>query len=465
VLTRAPECKVCFCDGVAKRVTRGVLRDPFLLQHGDRVLCAVTGGPSSTALLNALTQVRSTLLPRRERGRVTFDLAAVHVDESAALGEPEVDEARVRSVVASASAATDPGRASLGGKQLRELQRGRGGGGAAAAEAPAPGGGAGGGSGGGAPASPWDGTGECAHGVRVWWVDLAWVMSERAGVAPSAVDAGPLAGADELRGARAGAFAGRAPQECRDRLARVLGAVQDPSQREDVAAHLRHALLLAVAGAWRCNKLAVGDSATRMAVRTVERSSKGRGEGLPGELQAVDARASRAWGGATVVRPCREVLARDLAAYAHLMGLGGAGGPTLASAMSARSEEAGAVLKGTIGALCERFLETMQAEGGTTTHTVLNSASRLRAFGFNRPGAMAPPPVRSPVDMRLPLGERSPGPEAAVVLCRLCLSPGAVGAPEMCLACREVADGAAGGAGAFCALLEGTFAWAPAADA
>lgn len=60
--------------------------------------------------------------------------------------------------------------------------------------------------------------------------------------------------------------------------------------REDLQEVLRNELLLKVAARLQCNKIARGDCATRVAVRTVASSAKGAGYALPGSIQHFDGR-------------------------------------------------------------------------------------------------------------------------------------------------------------------------------
>lgn len=72
-----------------------------------------------------------------------------------------------------------------------------------------------------------------------------------------------------------------------------MQAVPDATGREDLVGALRLRLLLAAAAALGCNRLALGDSATRLAARTVALAAKGAGYALPASLQHYDARRAR----------------------------------------------------------------------------------------------------------------------------------------------------------------------------
>ena len=64
----------------------------------------------------------------------------------------------------------------------------------------------------------------------------------------------------------------------------------DATGREDLIGALRLRLLLAAAAALGYNRLALGDSATRLATRAVALAAKGAGYALPASLQHFDAR-------------------------------------------------------------------------------------------------------------------------------------------------------------------------------
>ena len=70
-------------------------------------------------------------------------------------------------------------------------------------------------------------------------------------------------------------------------------AVPDATGREDLVGALRLRLLLAAAAALGCNRLALGDSATRLAARAVALAAKGAGYALPASLQHFDGRRAR----------------------------------------------------------------------------------------------------------------------------------------------------------------------------
>ncbi len=61
--------------------------------------------------------------------------------------------------------------------------------------------------------------------------------------------------------------------------------------REDLIESLRNALLVRMAAKLGYNKVARGDCATRVAVRTIASAAKGAGFALPASIQHFDARS------------------------------------------------------------------------------------------------------------------------------------------------------------------------------
>lgn len=209
------------------------------------------------------------------------------------------------------------------------------------------------------------------------------------------------------------------------RLRALVASVSDPTGREDLIGYLRNRLLLRAAGSMGCNRVARGDSATRLAIRVVAEACKGRGYGLPGDIQPLDAREGP--GEAAVVLPVREVAARDLALYCRLSGLGFSSSP----AYLAHGD-----LSRNLNELCSVFVESLQRSHASAVPTVspglgrlaphstcarviasfslrlqiLKTAAKLEAFAFNRGGEQAAIPL-CPL-CRAPLRPTPPAPGA-----------------------------------------------------
>jgi hypothetical protein len=108
--------------------------------------------------------------------------------------------------------------------------------------------------------------------------------------------AGAPARAPRNRSGTLDAPQGRNPavQGLQPRPAARAQAVPDATGREDLVAALTRRLLLAAAAGLGCNRLALCDSATRLAARAVAAAAKGAGRALPASLQHFDARRAPA---------------------------------------------------------------------------------------------------------------------------------------------------------------------------
>ncbi|KAL0031156.1 hypothetical protein WJX77_006664 [Trebouxia sp. C0004] len=180
-------------------------------------------------------------------------------------------------------------------------------------------------------------------------------------------------------------------------LHRLLQAVSDVTGKEDLIAALRKALLLRAAAQLSCNKVAIGTSATRMAVRAVAMSAKGSGYALPGAIHFTDSRHGSK--SPTVIQPVREVGMRELAMLCHFQGLHVAA-PLYSPASG----------KTSINTLSEQFVARLQANVPSSVSTILRTACKLKAFPWNEctPGSTAHPAGQ---------------PAALDVLCPICSSP------------------------------------------
>ncbi|KAK9840309.1 hypothetical protein WJX74_007286 [Apatococcus lobatus] len=81
-----PLCRQCLVSGMLSRF-RNVIRLQQLIQPGDKVLAAASGGAASQAMLYCLLQIQNTNPERPDRGKVSFNLAVAHVDGDALLAE------------------------------------------------------------------------------------------------------------------------------------------------------------------------------------------------------------------------------------------------------------------------------------------------------------------------------------------------------------------------------------------
>ncbi|BBH07331.1 Adenine nucleotide alpha hydrolases-like superfamily protein [Prunus dulcis] len=101
----------------------------------------------------------------------------------------------------------------------------------------------------------------------------------------------------------------------RERLKKLLDAVDDATGREDLLLHLRMLALQKVASQNGYNRLLLGSCVSRIACHVISATVKGQGYSLPADVQYVDAR----WE-IPVVLPLRDCLAKELTMLCRLDG-------------------------------------------------------------------------------------------------------------------------------------------------
>eukprot|EP00898_Chlorokybus_atmophyticus_P008764 jgi/Chlat1/888/Chrsp107S01331 len=177
-------------------------------------------------------------------------------------------------------------------------------------------------------------------------------------------------------------------------LVRQTLNVSDVTGREDLLEHLRMRVLMKVASADGYNKLVRGDCASRLAVRTISATSKGRGFSLAADIQYVDTRyrvlspvphsqeesqhQHHPSPMPVIVTPLRDIMIKELAMLCHLQ--------KLRTVFVPKSKKlAAAMRKGSINMLADYFVATLQANLNSSVHTILATASKLKPFSFNEP--------------------------------------------------------------------------------
>ncbi|KAJ2375201.1 Cytoplasmic tRNA 2-thiolation protein 2 [Coemansia sp. RSA 2607] len=97
----------------------------------------------------------------------------------------------------------------------------------------------------------------------------------------------------------------------RERLRQLFSALDSDSSRESLLDAIRTFLLVRLARAHQCTVLLLGESATRIATRVVSLTSCGRGFSLPFEI----ASESTWFDGVTLIRPMRDFIAKEIAFF------------------------------------------------------------------------------------------------------------------------------------------------------
>ncbi|KAK9809791.1 hypothetical protein WJX73_006786 [Symbiochloris irregularis] len=218
---RAPLCRDCLCKHVEGRA-RSAVRLKKLIDPGDKVLFALSGGHSSAAMLHVLQAMRSSTRERAERGLLTFDVLAVYICEGSVHGIPDDTCTAV--------------------------------------------------------------TQQIAQSTHQAGVEFASARLEQ--IFDGDAESGSLANGHQSR-AEASADV---PVSAQQKLQSLVQAVTDATGRESLASSLRDRLLRLLAQKHGCNRIAVGDNATRLAVKTISLAIQGTGFALPASLHHLDSR-------------------------------------------------------------------------------------------------------------------------------------------------------------------------------
>ncbi|XP_011048047.1 PREDICTED: cytoplasmic tRNA 2-thiolation protein 2 [Populus euphratica] len=151
----------------------------------------------------------------------------------------------------------------------------------------------------------------------------------------------------------------------KDRLTKLLDAVNDATGKEDLLLHLRMLALQKVASQNGYNRLILGSCTSRIACHVLAATVKGQGYSLSADIQYVDAR----WE-IPVVLPLRDCTSQELNLLCHLDGL-----KTLQPFDRPPSG---------INGLISSFVNVLQEENSSRECTILRTAGKLTPFEFNR---------------------------------------------------------------------------------
>lgn len=151
----------------------------------------------------------------------------------------------------------------------------------------------------------------------------------------------------------------------KDRLTKLLDAVNDATGKEDLLLHLRMLALQMVASQNGYNRLILGSCTSRIACHVLAATVKGQGYSLSADIQYVDAR----WE-IPVVLPLRDCTSQELNLLCQLDGL-----KTLQPFDSTPSG---------INGLISSFVNVLQEENSSRECTILRTAGKLTPFEFNR---------------------------------------------------------------------------------
>jgi hypothetical protein len=424
-----------------------------LIQTGDHVMLALSGGAASGALLTCAADLLTTNTFRLQRGKVAYQLIIVHVDISGVAGGTAAVAAgaRQQQLVQDAAAAVglqshlvvlklqDLFAEQHDLQQLFKQQLGH------------------------QPVAPDTSAAmraEAAEPEQQQQTVAAVGLGQAVSSTPAPGTSGEVAAGCpqtssvcELHVSSSSCSSTQASSNelHLQRLLELLAAVDDSTGREDLVVHLTEALLLRAAAAAGCSRLLLGDCASRLAVRVIADAAKGRGFSLPADIQLLDARLlpEKGSGPPCVVRPLREVTFKELVQVCQHRGIAwsdhSAAGPKQQQQQQPAAPAAagtggqrgrggsGPAAGGSVNALAEKFVDEMQQGLPASIYTIIKTASHLRPFGFNDVMAvpeaadfLVPPNVRQ--QQRLEQQQRQQGADGSSCgahsqLCSICRAP------------------------------------------
>ena len=155
-------------------------------------------------------------------------------------------------------------------------------------------------------------------------------------------------------------------------LQQLLASLPSPSSRADMITVLRTRLIIGLAKENGCESILWGDSATRLAERTLAETAKGRGHSLP--WQTADGPSPH---GISFNFPMRDLLRKEIVLYSNLTS------PPLASLISKHSRAPKSSVSSkdtTIDDLMSQYFESVETNYPSIVANVVRTSSRLNAL-------------------------------------------------------------------------------------
>lgn len=149
------------------------------------------------------------------------------------------------------------------------------------------------------------------------------------------------------------------------KLQRLMASVKTHTARDELLSTLRQHLLLHITRSEGYNKLMLGDSCTRLAMKLLSSISLGRGAQAALDTGFSDSR----YGDVIAVRPMRDYSAKEIAYYNHLFSVPSVFIPGL----DFKTSE-----KDSIQRLTESFVTKLQAEFPSTVSTIYRTSEKLQ---------------------------------------------------------------------------------------
>ncbi|KAM6916260.1 cytoplasmic tRNA 2-thiolation protein 2 [Xenentodon cancila] len=312
-------CRSCFKENFVHKF-RAMLGKTRLIFPGEKVLLAVSGGPSSCSMLS---QVQEGLSQNAHK-KLRFSPGIIYIDEGGAVGQSE--ENRRRTVA-----------------ELQAIFRA---------------------------------TGFPFHIIPLEQVlDLPTSVVATASSYPEEPASAYKAAVDHFiqTGNRTGKM-GPVPtetslpevQESQTLLLQqLIGSAKTLTAREDLLSTLRQHLLVHTARIEGYQKLMLGDNCSRLAVKLLTSISLGRGAQLAQDTGFSDSR----YGDIVSVRPMREYSSKEIAFYCRLFNVPAVMTPGLSTKVAD---------KASIQCLTESFITKLQADFPSTVSTIYRTSEKLQ---------------------------------------------------------------------------------------
>ncbi|PVU94870.1 hypothetical protein BB559_002906 [Furculomyces boomerangus] len=154
----------------------------------------------------------------------------------------------------------------------------------------------------------------------------------------------------------------------KDLLVKLFEGIKSTTSKEYMLECIKHHLLLEAARENGCEVIAVGNSATRIAVKSILMTSEGRGFSLPFDVGAESTLEEDVY----IVRPLRSSLSKEIVYYNNLLGLESVTIPTFSTKANANSKIM------SLGYLTENFISGLDLEYSATVPTVTSTVGKLK---------------------------------------------------------------------------------------
>ncbi|KAF9107041.1 Cytoplasmic tRNA 2-thiolation protein 2 [Mortierella sp. GBA35] len=295
VVRYAEYCDPCFLIALDSKF-RTALRNarPYRVITPENVMLAFSGGPSSRSLIH-LFDVFHSLPPEvatnKQQPKIYNEIHVCHIDESCLL-EPSQDQDQDATTATSSGSTMEQARSIAAGYGYTFH-------GVAIEDVYDP---------------EWTDS-QCFEAVATLITSLPKDQLTISGQAPELLS--QIVSTPALSSSSSSEELKLSRQEKIDKLKALLGACTTLTAKETILQHFRSSLLIQLAKRGQCTILALGDSATRVAIQIIELTSIGRGYSLPHETSLM----SNWVQDCKVIRPLKDCLVKELDTFCGLEGL------------------------------------------------------------------------------------------------------------------------------------------------